>query len=414
MRLRRRVLGVVLVLATAVVAAAVETSGFRVGAASATVNPLPGTFMAGYDQDRRSTGVHDDLFAKAVVFDDGTIRLALVVVDCIGLQYDTVGAIRAAAAAQVPGLEAARVVVQSTHTHCGPDVIGVYGKDYTRTGRNAAYMAGLVETAARQVAKAAERLTPAQVVYAETACVGWAVNDSEADVLDNSVTVLQCLDAQGRSVVTLTNFPCHPTVLDGDTNLVSADWVGAFYRAMGAALPGEHLYLQGAIGCWIQPVTPERTFALAERYGRDLAGKTLAALKTPQPLAATALRAARHVFGMPLAEDTIFHMFGEAGLVPRSFGDTVQTEVAWFAIGPAQFATHPAETAPVFARETRALMDTGPKFILGLGLDELGYICPTTYFDRPEDFHAAQYLTKMSPGSEAGAALLGALEKIIP
>ena len=397
MRLRRRVLGVVLVLAAAVVAAAAETSGFRVGAASATVNPLPGTFMAGYDHDRRSTGVHDDLFAKAVVFDDGAVRLALVVVDCIGLQYDTVGAIRAAAAAQVAGLEAARVVVQSTHTHCGPDVIGVYGKDYTRTGR-----------------KAAERLTPAQVTYAETACVGWAVNDSEADVLDNSVTVLQCLDAQGRSVVTLTNFPCHPTVLDGDTNLVSADWVGAFYRAMGAALPGEHLYLQGAIGCWIQPVTPERTFALAERYGRDLAGKTLAALKTPQPLAATALRAARHVFGMPLAEDTIFHMFGEAGLVPRSFGDTVQTEVAWFAIGPAQFATHPAETAPMFARETRALMDTGPKFILGLGLDELGFFFYFIFFFWPEDFHAAPYLTKMSPGRAAGAALLEALEKIIP
>ena len=75
-------------------------SSLRVGAASATVNPADGTYLAGYGQDRGSTGVHDDLYAKAVVFDDGNTAVALVVIDSIGVQYDTVQEIREAASAK--------------------------------------------------------------------------------------------------------------------------------------------------------------------------------------------------------------------------------------------------------------------------------------------------------------------------
>lgn len=385
-----------------------------VGAASAPVNPPLGTYLAGYDQDRKSSGVHDNLYAKAVVFSDETTAVALVVVDCIGLQYDTVNEIRAAASEKVTtvSLPPERIVVQSTHTHCGPDVIGLWGPDQTHTGRDKHYMAGLVETAAQQVARAAADLRPAHVAYAQTECTGWAVNDSEPDIVDHSVTILQCTAPSGDSVVTLTNFACHPTVLDGDTTQVSADWVGYFYEGM-AGLPGEHLFLQGAIGPWIQPVTPERTFALAEKYGTNLADKVLAALDRTQPLEDTALRCAHRPFAMPIKNDA-FRMMGALGLVPRDFTETVQTEVAWFAVGPAQFATHPGETAPAFAAETRALMDTAPKFILGLGLDELGYVCPTYYFERTDEIPHADYLISMSPSPQAGPAMMAALEAIIP
>ena len=385
-----------------------------VGAASARVNPPDGTYLAGYGQDRKSSGVHDNLYTKAVLFSDETTAVALVVVDCIGLQYDTVNEIRAAASEKVTTvpLPPERIVVQSTHTHCGPDVIGLWGPDQTHTGRDKTYMAGLVETAAEQVARAAANLRPAHVAYAQTECAGWAVNDSEPDIIDHSVTILQCTAPSGESVVTLTNFACHPTVLDGDTTQVSADWVGYFYEGM-AALPGEHLFLQGAVGPWIQPVTPERTFALADKYGTNLADKVLAALDRTQPLEDTALRFAHRPFAMPVENDA-FRMMGALGLVPRDFTEAVQTEVAWFAVGPAQFATHPGETAPAFAAQTRALMDTQPKFILGLGFDELGYVCPTYYFERTDEIPHADYLISMSPSPQAGPAMMAALKTIIP
>ena len=414
MRKRLTIVFLVLILAGfASTGSAAAQPAFQAGAASATVNPPDGTFMAGYDQNRKSTGVHDDLFAKAVVFSDGKSAVALEVIDCIGLQYDTVAAIRAAAAKEITGLPLPpeRIIVQSTHTHCGPDVIGIWGPDELHTGRNTEYMAKLVDTAAKTVAQAAKNLQPAKLLAAETECKGWAVNDSEPAILDNSVTILECVNSKGKPIATLTNFPCHPTVLDGDTKQISADWVGAFYKAM-SSLPGEHLYLQGAVGAWIQPQTPERTFALAEKYGKDLAAKTLAAIKTAKPLDGAEIRFANKPLQMPV-ENITFVMMSTLGLVSRPYSSTVGTEVAWFAIGPAQFATHPGESAPDFAAQTKALMKTGPKFVLGLGLDEIGYICPTRFFEKPE-IPCSKYLVTMSPGPKSGAALMEALKAIIP
>ncbi len=386
----------------------------QVGAASAVVNPQNGVFLGGYDHNRKSTGVHDDLYARAVVFYDGASAVALVTIDSLSLQYDTVNEIRAAASkavSKIP-LPPERIIVQATHTHCAPDTIGIYGEDETHCGRNPEYMKGLVEIAARQVVRAADALQPSKIVYAETECKGWAVNDSEPGLVDNSVTVLQCLDASGKSIATLTNFACHPTVLDGDNTLISADWVGSFYKTMWRALPGEHLFLQGAIGCWIQPETPERTFKLAEKYGADLGQKTLDALKQTKPLTDTKLRFANKVFEVPIENDK-FKMMSALGLVSRSFSDNVTTEVAWFAIGPAQFATHIGETAPLYSNETKALMKSGPKFILGLGLDHVGYICPPKYFENTAAIKFADYLTDMSPGPKAGPAMMEALRSII-
>jgi hypothetical protein len=388
----------------------------RVGAASATVNPPDGTFLAGYDLNRKSTGIHDDLYAKAVVFDDGQNAVALLVVDAISLQYDTVQQIRQAAITKVkdPALTPERIIAQATHSHGAPDTIGIYGPDIQNRGVSPEYMKSLVETAAEQIARACAARQPATLRWAKTECSGWAVNDSEAVVLDNSVTILECLDGQGKQIATLTNFACHPTVLDGDNTLVTADWVGAFYKTMAAALPGEHLFLQGGVGGWVQPQTPERTFALAEKYGSDLAEKSLTALKEAKPLQGNAVRSARQVFRLPVP-NPVFKLMAATGLLPRDFTtDSVETEVAWFAVGDAQFATHIGETAPDFTFETRKLMDSEPKFVLGLGLDHLGYILPTRFFDQAKDIPFAQYQTSMSPGREAGAAMLEALAKIIP
>jgi hypothetical protein len=406
---------VVLAILVATAAIAADVTTLLVGASSAPVNPPVGTYLAGYDLDRASTGVHDDLSAKAVAFSDGTTSVALVVIDSVSIQYDTTQAIRAAAAGLIKNstLPARQIIVQSTHTHAAPDTIGIYGPNETTCGRNPEYMKLLVETAARQVAKAVENMKPARAAYSRTQCAGWAVNDSEPNNVDNSVTVLQFLDKDGKSIATLANFACHPTVLDGDNTLTGADWVASFYKTMSAKLPGEHLFLQGAIGCWMQPNTPERTFDLAAKYGEDLATKTLAAIEHTTPLTDARIRFASRAFNMPIANDN-FKGMSAAGLVPRNFAETVETEAAWFAIGPAQFATHLGETAPVFAAQTRELMKSEPKFILGLGLDHLGYICPPDYFVNTDQYKFADYLISMSPCPQAGPVMMEALKSIIP
>lgn len=393
---------------------AAQALSLRAGAASGVITPPEGTLLAGYDRNRRSTGVHDDLFAKAVVFYDGVTAAALVVLDSTGIMYDTVGEIRERAAGLVTTipLPPEHIVVMATHTHCAPDMLGIYGPDEVTSGRDPVYMRHVVETAAAQVARAAAALEPVSLAWARTDCTDWAVNDSEPGVIDHTVTILQCRNAAGTPIATLTHFACHPTVLDGSTTDISADWVGFFYRDM-AAVPGEHLYLQGGIGGWIQPKTPERTFALAERYGADLAARTRAALETADPLEGAPVRVVSRPFEMPVVNE-LFQAISRAGIVPRPIGETVKTEVVWFAVGPAQFATHPGETAPAFTWATHELMKTEPRFVLGLAMDHLGYILKEDYFDNTAAYPHAGYLVSMSPGREAGASMMAALRAAIP
>ncbi len=391
------------------------THPFLVGAASTTIDPDAGAFIAGDRKNRQFTGVHDDLYLKSVVFDDGATPIALVAVDCIGLPYPVVQQIRQAVAKKVQNiaLPKDRVIVVSSHTHAGPDVIGIWGPDDTTSGVDPKYVDRLVETASTQVAAATVSRQPATLRFAETESgEGWVVNDCEAGVVDRSVVVLQCLDADGANIATLTNFACHPTCTDGTVSEVSADYVGAFYDEMSGLYPGEHLFLQGAIGGWIQPVTPERTFALAEDYGKRFAADVLAAMEHMNPVEDTTMRFANKVFTIPVANEG-FKQLSALGIVDRPMGDTVETEVAWIAIGPVQIATHPGETSPIHGWKTKELMDSGPKLVVGLGLDELGYILKPEYFEG-DTMPYAEYLVSMSPGPEAGPAMMAALESIIP
>jgi len=57
----------------------------RAGAAASNIAPPLGIRMFGYFHERTARDVHDDLFAKSLVLDDGETKLAIVVCDLIGV-----------------------------------------------------------------------------------------------------------------------------------------------------------------------------------------------------------------------------------------------------------------------------------------------------------------------------------------
>src|SRR5688500_16118075 len=53
-------------------------------------------WMAGFQNRRAAAGVHDELEAVAVVFDDGTLRVGIVAADVVGLSRSFVESVRTA------------------------------------------------------------------------------------------------------------------------------------------------------------------------------------------------------------------------------------------------------------------------------------------------------------------------------
>ncbi|TAE56967.1 MAG: alkaline ceramidase, partial [Bacteroidetes bacterium] len=219
---------------------------FQVGAASAVVNPPVGAFIAGDKQNRRFTGVHDSLYVKAVVMYDGQSSLAILTVDCIGLMYPEVLRIRERVSA-ICDFPAERIILSSTHTHSGPDVVGLWGADYAHSGVDTAYQTFLIHTAARQIELADKAKREATVHVGETVFgEPWVQNICQEEI-DRSLTMMQFTDAEGKSIASLTNFACHPTFLDAVFSEVSSDYLSTFYQTVNAGWGGTNLFLQGPI-----------------------------------------------------------------------------------------------------------------------------------------------------------------------
>jgi hypothetical protein len=383
----------------------------RTGVSSAPINPPLGAFIGGDKQNRQFTSVHDSLFAKAVVMSNGDEQLAIVTLDCIGLLYPDVIRIRRRTA-EISGFPMDRIIVSSTHTHSGPDVVGIWGSDYQHSGVDSTYMEFLVNTAATQIKAAAENQRISFPVAAETSFGEPWVQNICLEEIDRTVSILQLRDELDNVIATITNFACHPTFLDAKFSAVSSDYLHGYYQKMKKQTGAEALFLQGAIGGWIQPEDGEGSFKKAYQRGSELADAVLGALPGATFMADTEIRFASKKIKFPV-ENEGWKQLAAIGTIKREIKDSVETEVAWFAIGEAQFVTHPGETAPFYGLETKKLMRTGPRFILGLGNDALGYIIKPTFFEDDNIPHA-DYLTRMSVGKPTGPLLLKELQTIIP
>ncbi len=96
-----------------------QVSPLQAGLAEIEITPPIGYRMDGYFTVRLSTGVKDPLKAKALVFQQGNTRTALVVCDVIGVPQSLTAEVRALAAART-GIPATNIAITGTHTHTGP------------------------------------------------------------------------------------------------------------------------------------------------------------------------------------------------------------------------------------------------------------------------------------------------------
>jgi hypothetical protein len=287
------------------------------------------------------------------------------------------------------------------------------GTDFWSSGRDQVYVNALIDTTVDTIiaAHAARRPATSRVGSREVV-FDWVENQSEPDLLDRTLSVLQFVGLDGISIATLTNHACHPTVLGPDNTLVSADYVSGFYTAMSANVPGEHLFLQGSIGGWVQPLQGDRSHALAQTLGADLASATLQVLKDAEPNPPMPLTFASAALALPL-DNWPMRVLMWFGVLEREVVDGgVATAVARFTVANAEFVTHPGETSPYFSKASRDLMTHRHEFVMGLTQDALGYILKPDYFVHADNYAHAEYLTSVSVGKDAGPLLMKALASL--
>src|SRR5688572_27892089 len=109
-----------------------QAAGFKVGVAKVKITPSESIWLSGYAvRNKPSEGVLHDLWAKALAIEDPKGgRVVIVTTDLIGLTR-TLSETVAARLEKEHGLERARLVLNSSHTHTGPVVASNLATMYT-------------------------------------------------------------------------------------------------------------------------------------------------------------------------------------------------------------------------------------------------------------------------------------------
>jgi hypothetical protein len=362
----------------------------RAGAAKEDITPAGSVHLAGFAQGRMSEGVHDPLYARALVLEaPGGERVALLSLDLIGLSITDTRRIRAAVREVPPE----RVVVCATHDHEGPDTLGFWGEAFVISGRDEAYMSALIERAARAVDRAARALRPARARTATREVPPGIATDIRGDGHDPLVRALALEDAAGgATIATLLHFGMHAEALWSKNRLITADWPGYACARTEERRGGTAVVIQGALGgmVTIDFAPGERgTFAAAERAGRAVADAALDGLAAAPVEDALPLALARTRALIP-SNNRFFNLFWELGKLDRpARGGQLETEVTLLRIGRLALFGLPGEVLPRPAREIEAVLAAaapGEKLIagvIGLADDELGYLLAPAQWDDP-------------------------------
>ena len=398
-----------------------------------------GVFLAGFGNNRLATGKHDDLWARAIVLEYGTTKLAVVSIDLIGYyskaNYYGLTEIKKYVDSKF-GID--DILLASTHNHEAPDTIGAWGPGALNDGKYPKYLRFVDRQIAGAINKAAASTVPAVMKLARTdpqaspsiAGMQTRTRERPPDFFDEELRVMQFLAGSRRTsdrvIATLINWNTHPESMESGNTLITSDFPHAVREAVEKKYGGMALYISGDIGAVeiigdsnnkvtdrvlfdgkefpLKPNSkrPDYTFERTEAIGRDVAKAVFNALSRADRSSVSGIAVRKATLNAPM--DNVGYLFlATKGVLdtiptpPEGKQPEIESTVYLITIGDAEIITVPGELFPEvfygvekYRRRDCAEADTKRaaelnvrdrmtkkyKFIFGLCPDEFGYIVP--------------------------------------
>jgi len=392
----------------------------QLGYSQAIITPSldPPVFLAGFGQNRCAETVHDDLSVRAMALKDDHTTLILASLDLIGFVSPDVLEVTRRIQTKAPGVQ---VVLASTHTHHGPDTMGLWGPDSSHSGVNQEYLASLKEKIITTMLSSLENMQAVSLKTASVHVPGVAKNARDPEIIDDELTTAQFCHAQtAQPVVTLFNFPCHPEVLWEHNPHITTDYPGVLRREVEKSTGAACIFFSGALGGMMTPDVVEHSFEEAEQMGIKLAHTGLEALRSSETADVYPTISLKKKEITPKLTNIMFKLAFRRKLLPdvRNRNGQVATEVNLLKIGPLWLATVPGELLPklgIKLKESMQRAGAGTAGVIGLANNELGYILPNEDFRYPlNPFKPGRhYEETMSVGREIGPLVVEAIKSML-
>lgn len=399
-----------------------------VGAAREEATPDRDLIMGGYGVAffsracaRWSKGVHDPLYATALYLAKGDVEVVVIHVDAVGLIWTDQWAIRREVARRV-GIPISRVITAASHTHHGPDTIGLWGPVIpSASGRDEHYINALVRVAADAGVEAYLARKPAVLAYAKGEVAELHRNTYDDQIpdpyIDHTLTVLVAREAaDGAPILTLANWGCHPTSQGAQNRLISADWVGGYYAHLAERGLGLPMFVNASIGASIQPdgawfrrdypnLDPE-SFTYTDTMGARFAGAVADLAAAAEPLTFDRIGVDERLVRTTM-DNALYQLATKQGLMPPGLPELdgeYRSRVTSVTLGPLRIGTMPGEMSPQLGMKIREALGGDAQMLFGLSQDYVGYILDRDQYDDP----MYQYEHMLCIGPAFGEAVVSA------
>lgn len=249
------------------------------GVAQIDITPPIGGLMYGYGArgTNVSKGVHDRLFAGALVLDDGSTKLAIVTMDMGQIKKENTENIKVMVREHT---DIEHIILVASHTHSGS--ANPWTQELERKIAEAIIEADRHRISARigvSVGEVREGHNRRMICTDGSLVMFWENRDRiPTSPVDYQLGVIRIEGSDGP-IATLINFTCHPVVAGPENLLISADYPGAMKRMLGDEIGGQVMFLQGAAGninpFWDKTPPDQGAFEQIEKMGRAIADEAL-------------------------------------------------------------------------------------------------------------------------------------------
>ncbi len=224
----------------------------KAGFSKICINPPLGAPISGYYMQRFTKGILDDIYVRAVAFDDGKKKAVLVTLDLCLLEAEQF-ALYKKTISEFCNIPCEAVFITCSHTHTGP----IVGKDFaSELCSDPSYDKHLTMCIRDAAAFALKDLKPARMYSAKSEAKrisfirryrmkdgsvktnpGVFNNDIDHPLgTPNETVKLIKLVRDGADDICLVNFGTHPDTVGGE--YISGDWPGYVCSGLEAAVPG--------------------------------------------------------------------------------------------------------------------------------------------------------------------------------
>ena len=387
--------------------AATLNAQVHVGVGQTDITPPLGTPLRGYYYERLASSVHDPLYAKAMVLQEGDQTLVIVITDLVDIAPAGFKEARTRIAEDFD-IPEANIIISATHTHTGPEIIPEYEAIVADKVYDAAKIAQkhLQPAVIKSGVGKEESVSFYRRFLMKDGTVKFNPGPLNPDIvrpmgpIDPDVGILYVETPAGTPIAVLVNFAMHLDTVGGTE--VSADFPAFVSQVLKKVVGDDTMVMFGLGTCGninhFNVKSPEtlKGFERAERIGYALAASVIRELPALEPNKVATLAVSHEELALKIPEYTEQEI-AEARVnaqkksdhesstpeireamkilrIDQRDGELLEAEVQAFGIGDVGIVALPGE---IFVELGLSIKEQSPfkhTFILTLSNHSIGYV----------------------------------------